>query len=307
MDRLNLNLLRSLAQILEFRNITQAASELRLTQSAISRQLAQLREYFEDPLLVREGNDYFLTAKAQRLQPKLKALFEQVEELRYEDQFDPMLCHRTFTFACTDYVGNFIFPNAVAEIYNRAPNINLKFKIWQPEWLDDLGNQSVDFAATMIGSVPENLYGTHLGIDDPVFLMKMGHPIVQCTSLSLDDWLSYPFVKITTGGDKDSFIDIELNRLHRRRRIAFEVPFFSSAFEAVSKTDFIAIVPRHIAAKACEFYPLRYSEIPLERLPKHNYYMIWHSVHHHDIAHRWIRSVIAEYMCGSMDLSTSQS
>lgn len=300
MDRLNLNLLRSLAKILEFRNITQAANELRLTQSAISRQLSQLRDYFDDPLLVREGNDYFLTARAQRIQPKLKVLLDQVEELRYEDQFDPILCHRSFTFACTDYVGNFIFPNIVADIYQKAPNVNIKFKMWQADWIENLGEKPIDFAATMMGSIPDNLYGTHLGEDNPVFLVNQKHPILQHKSVSLDEWLSYPFVKITTGGDKDSFFDTELNRLHKKRRIAFEVPFYSSAFEAITKTDFITVVPKHIALKACEDYALKVVEIPIERLPRHNYYMVWHSIHHHDIAHRWVRSVITQHLYDSM-------
>lgn len=300
MDRLNLNLLRALAQILEHRNITQAASELRLTQSAISRQLAQLRDYFNDPLLVREGNDYLLTARAQQIKPRLKALLDQIDDLRYQEAFDPGLCHRRFTFACTDYVANFIFPNLIVDVHNQAPGIDLQFKTWQFDWLNHLGTKPIDFAATMISHVPDNLYGTHLGEDDPVMLVRKDHPLHNATTTEIEDWLRYPFIKIATGGDKDSFFDTELHRLHKRRRIAFEVPFYTSAFEVVAKTDFVLVLPRHIALKAGEIYPVCCHDIPLDCLPRHNYYLLWHSIHQHDSAHRWLRERIAEHICTSI-------
>lgn len=298
MDRLNLNLLRSLAQILEHRNLTQAAIDLRLTQSAISRQLSQLREHFNDPLLIRQGNDYLLTVRAQQLKPKIKSLLDQIDHLRHESVFDPALCQRRFTFASTDYVANFIFPDLIGSLNQQAPQIDLQFKTWEPNWIGQLGTLPIDFAATMINHVPDNLYGAHLGEDDPVFLVRSFHPI--SANSELDDWLAYPFVKISIGGDKDSFFDIELNRLHKKRRIGFEVPFYNSAFEVVSRTDFVLVLPRHIALKACEIFSLQCFDIPLERLPKHRYYLLWHSVHHHDIAHRWLRERLAEHMYTSL-------
>ena len=52
-NRLDLNLLRVFDAILETRSVTVAASTLGLTQSAVSHQLARLRDAFDDPLFVR--------------------------------------------------------------------------------------------------------------------------------------------------------------------------------------------------------------------------------------------------------------
>lgn len=300
MERLNLNLLRALAVLLEQRNVTRAANELRLTQSAISRQLAQLREYFSDPLLVREGNDYLLTARAQQLKPRLQDLLTQIDSLREEEAFDPALCSRRFAFACTDYVANFMFPDVLSALHSGPNSIDLSYKIWQSEWLDSLGSRPVDFAATMIKKVPDNLYGIHLGDDEPVFLMQSGHALTQLSEVDLESLLDYPFISITSGGDKDSFFDIELNRLHKQRRIAYEVPFYASAFNVLVKTQMLLIVPRHIAKKACEFYDLIWRDLPLDQVPEHNYYLLWHSVHQHDGAHRWVREMIADLMYRSI-------
>lgn len=64
---INLNLLLALQALLEERSVTAAARRLGVTQSAMSRQLAQLRYIFADPLLVRVGNRQQLTERANFL------------------------------------------------------------------------------------------------------------------------------------------------------------------------------------------------------------------------------------------------
>jgi DNA-binding transcriptional LysR family regulator len=293
MAKLNLNLLRTLAVLLAQRNVSRAADELRLTQSAISRQLALLREYFNDPLLVREGNDYLLTAKAQQLIPQLQNILSQVDDLGEGAEFTPSACSRRFSFACTDYVANFIFPDVLADLHSEADQIDITYKIWQPQWLSSLATRPIDFFATMIDDVPDNLYGVHLGDDEPVLVMAKSHPLSSNNHVTLEQILDYPYVTITAGGDKDRFFDVEINRLRKKRRIAFEVPLYTSAFNVVARGRMLLIVPRHIAMKAAYSYPITCRDLPLERLPKHNYYLLWHSIHHHDPAHRWVRDRIA--------------
>jgi len=299
-DRLNLNLLRTLAVLLEQRNVTRAANTLRLTQSAISRQLAQLRDHFADPLLVREGNEFLLTVKAQQIKPGLQAILAQIENLRETRGFDPAACQRRFSFACTDYVANYIFPDVLTALQNEAAGIDVSFRIWQPDWLENLGGMPIDFAATMIDKVPDNLYGVHLGEDEPVLLMAEGHPLAAQPPSDVESLLAYPFARVTSGGEKDLFFDTELNRLHRQRRIAYEVPFYTSAFNVVARSEMLMILPQHIASNACSFYPLCWRTIPVERLPQHSYYLLWHSIHQHDSAHRWMRNKIAQVLHDSI-------
>lgn len=47
------NLLNTLEVLLEEQSVTSAASRLHLSQSAVSKQLAKLREVFDDPLFER--------------------------------------------------------------------------------------------------------------------------------------------------------------------------------------------------------------------------------------------------------------
>ena len=76
-NRLDLNLLRVFDAILETRSVTIAASTLSLTQSAVSNQLARLRDAFDDPLFVRTSEGMVPTPRAEAIaDPIRKSLVE---------------------------------------------------------------------------------------------------------------------------------------------------------------------------------------------------------------------------------------
>jgi DNA-binding transcriptional LysR family regulator len=68
---LDLNLLPALEALLRRRNVTHAAADVGLSQPAMSRALARLRETFGDPLLIRVGGGLAPTPLAQGLAPKV--------------------------------------------------------------------------------------------------------------------------------------------------------------------------------------------------------------------------------------------
>lgn len=300
MENISLKLLRALGILIEQRNITRAAEQLHLSQSAMSRQLAQLRTYFNDELLVREGNDYYLTSLAQELKPNIQSIISKVDSLRSEAIFDPHNCQRKFTFSSTDYVANFIFPDVINSIQETAPNIDITYRQWQPEWINNLGSLPIDFVSTMISEVPENLYGINIGADNPVVLMSINHPLLEFEKLSLKKILEFKFIRVTAGGDKDGFLDEYLDIKSLSRRVSYEVPYFTSAFNTCATSEMLLIVPRHIAKNAALVHPLAWRELDMENLPRHEYYLLWHSIHHHDKAHRWLRELIVDVMKSSI-------
>ncbi len=299
MDYLNLNLLRALAVLLQQRHVTRSADQLCLTQSAMSRQLGALRQHFDDPLLVRDGTDYLLTARAQQLWPQVEDILARIDQLQQVASFDPAACQRRFCFASTDYVAQFILPELLARLQQQAPGVDLEYRMWQPEWLHQLGTLPLDLASTMGAALPEGLHSTPLGQDQPVCLMAKDHPLAVSAQPELSALLACPFVQISSGGDKDSFVERELRALGLSRRVLLSVPFFSAGFSALVGSQMLLVVPAHIAHHAARLYPLTARPLPLP-LPDHQYRLLWHGVHHHDPAHRWLRELFTEVLRASI-------
>ena len=69
---LDLRQLRVFEALLRERNLTRASAGLGVSQPALSKTLAGLRAYFDDPLFIRVGHRMEPTAKALSLEPPIK-------------------------------------------------------------------------------------------------------------------------------------------------------------------------------------------------------------------------------------------
>jgi len=290
----NLNLLRSLDVLLETRNLTLAATRLGLTQSALSRQLAQLRSQFDDPLLIREGQRFLLTQRAQAMRGPLKATLLTLEAMMDGPEFDPAICARTFSIAGSDYLANHMLQPLVEAIAANAPRAGLSFHPWEAGYYRRLSDDGVDLVATIADMVPDNLHGRAMGEDRPVCAMRATHPLAGQT-LTLADYARWPHARITGGSDKDGFVEQALARHGLRREVRLAVPFFSSALRIIGDNDLLLTIPEHIAIKLAVRAPIVWRPLPFDA-PVYRYWLLWHARNHHDPAHQWFRHQVFDVL-----------
>ncbi len=290
----NLNLLRSLDALLETRNLTLAATMLGLTQSALSRQLAQLRTQFDDPLLIREGQRFLLTQRAEAMRGPLKATLLTLESMMDSPSFDAATCSRTFAIAGSDYLADHMLPPLVAAVTASAPRAGVAFHLWEPGYYRLLSDEGVDLVATIADLVPDNLHGRAMGEDRPVCAMRATHPLARQT-LTLADYARWPHARITGGSDKDGFVEQALAQQGLRRDVRLTVPFFSSALRIVGDNDLLLTIPEHIAIKLAAQAPVVWQPLPFDA-PVYRYWLLWHARNHHDPAHQWFRQQVFEVL-----------
>ncbi len=125
-NRLDLNLLHVFDAIFHTRSVTVAASNLHLTQPAVSKQLNRLRELLDDPLFVRTNEGMAPTPRAEALAgPIRKALSEVHHAIDRQLGFDPMTSDRTFRIFLSD-LGQMVFlPKLLELIAREAPAVNI--------------------------------------------------------------------------------------------------------------------------------------------------------------------------------------
>jgi DNA-binding transcriptional LysR family regulator len=283
---------------LEVRNLTVAAEALGLTQSAMSRQLVQLREQLGDPLLVREGQRYLLTTRAEGLRGPLRAALGSMDAVLEAPSFEPTQCTRQFVICGSDYIATHMVPELVKRLTVQAPRACLFVRPWEPDHYRQLADEGVDIVPAIADVLPDNLHGRAMGEDKPVCLMRAAHPLAQ-KSMTLEEYAAWPHLRISGGSDKDSFADLYLLKHGLRRDVRFSVPFFVAAVRILAESDLILTVPEHIAVGLARETSLVWQALPFD-VHIHQYWLLWHARNHHDAAHQWFRNQVFDVMQESM-------
>src|ERR1700760_5200399 len=103
LGRIDLNPLLPLDALLTERSVTRAAGAVGIGQSAMSHNLARLRELFDDELLTRGPDGMRLTPRAMTLVEPVRTALTQIQTLVSRDEaFDPATADRTFRFGLPD-------------------------------------------------------------------------------------------------------------------------------------------------------------------------------------------------------------
>src|SRR6201746_1678854 len=148
LGRIDLNLLVHLDVLLTERSVTRAASRVGIGQSAMSHNLARLRELFGDELLTRGADGMRLTPRALTLLEPVRTMLAQVETLvSRENAFDPATAVRTFRFGLSDSMEVLIMPALLARMREVAPGIHLRLTDFdRPERCYDQPSDEMDIA-----------------------------------------------------------------------------------------------------------------------------------------------------------------
>ena len=131
--QIDLNLLVSLDALLAECNVTRAARRLHISQPALSAQLARLRQFFNDPLLLpaETGRGMTPTARALALGPALHLALKDLESVvLHQPSFDPATDARTFQLAVNDTAMVVIGLPLIEELAAHAwPGVRLTFRV----------------------------------------------------------------------------------------------------------------------------------------------------------------------------------
>ena len=144
--RTDLNLLVALDALLAERSVTRAAARIGIGQSAMSHNLARLRELFGDELLTRGPVGMQPTPRALALADPVRIALAQIETLVSPEQaFDPATAERVFRIGLPDSVEVLVGPALLAYVCEYAQGIRFRFYAAEGQGLlDDLDADRLD-------------------------------------------------------------------------------------------------------------------------------------------------------------------
>ncbi|XPV76623.1 MAG: LysR family transcriptional regulator [Desulfovibrio sp.] len=291
LSSINLNLLTALKCLLDEAHVSRAAEDMNITQSAMSKNLAQLREIVNDPILVRCGNRLEPTERAKIIKPQVNRLLEEINVLFEGPVFEPDNCQKKFRIAVTDYVAEYIMPDFLEVIFQEAPLIQVEASMIIPSDAKRLADGELDIVCAIVDDSYKDMYSVSMGQDRFVCCMRPDHPLA--VTMTLDDYCNAGHAAMTSGGDKVRLVDSYLAGEKRQRTIKYAAPLYCSVMNVVSRTDLLITLPRHVAYNLREEYDLVLRELPFE-LEEFSYAVVWHERREHDPSLRWFRSRVIE-------------
>src|ERR1700754_1527704 len=175
------NLLVALTVLLAEGSVSKAAERLGLSESAMSRTLARLREATGDDLLVRAGRAMVPTPRALALRDPIKALVDEAVAVLQPagPELDLGALRRTFTVRANDGFTEAFAHLLAARTARAAPGVRLRFAPQPDKDVRPLREGLIDLDVGVLGEAGPEVRVQALYRDRFVAVVRQGHPLLE--------------------------------------------------------------------------------------------------------------------------------
>ena len=289
---LDLNLLVALDALLQTRSVTKAAAQMGLSQPALSASLAKLRRHFDDPLLSRRGNEYFLTPLALQLRERTRTVLTGVDRVFAADPvFDAASSTREVRIIASDYSVVVLGPAIATLLAREAPGMRLQFVANTPSLIDEA--ERVLIGADLI-LMPHgfltDLRHADLHDDRWVCIVAESHPDVG-DELTEDQLRTLPWVMTFHSPTASTPAARHLRMQGIEPRVDVVTEQFLTVPALVAGTPRVALLQERLVSLLPDGFAVRAVPSPID-LGALVEAMWWHPVNDHDPEHEFLRGVV---------------
>ncbi len=292
LESINLNLLPALDAVLQEAHVTRAAARIGVTQSAMSYTLRQLRDLFDDPLLVRGPNGMVLTARGEELAPRVRAALAEVERALEPGRFDPATSSRGFSIATADSTFFTVVLPLQSRLAAQAPGVRLRLSLLGLRPYEErLESGEIDIALGMGFGDHPRVHRAILYEEHYACVARTEHPSVR-GSITVEQFAAADHIIVTRKTSRESTsLDERLAERGMERRIALQVPSFPLGLAAARSTDLVLSGPARFLRTEPAAMGLQVMDHPLVE-GTFGVSMMWHARGDRDPANRWLREQV---------------
>ncbi|MCS7460146.1 LysR family transcriptional regulator [Paenibacillus doosanensis] len=193
---MELRQLQYFVKVARKQHVTQAAEELHVAQSAVSRQIHQLEEELGVSLFVQKGRNLQLTPVGKLFLHRAEAVLTELERavIEVREFLDPEAGEIRIGFPHS--LGIYLLPTVVAHFREKHPNV--KFRLRQGTYnslIRDVKNGEIDLA--FISPFPdqhEHVSGELLLREEMFAILPQGHVLAEYQSIRLEQLRDESFV-----------------------------------------------------------------------------------------------------------------
>jgi DNA-binding transcriptional LysR family regulator len=294
-EELDLHALRVLDVMFRERSITRAAEALRTQQPALSKTLARLRRYFNDPLFVRVAMHMEPTAKALELEKPVRALLDGLQRLRSEQtHFDASRSTREFRVFTLDAGVIVLLPPVIKTLLGTAPGVRLRAaQIGLQNLHTSLESGDIDLALGEFPLLVPGIKRQKLFSGQHMCIFQKDHPHLG-RAPSLAEFLEQQHIFINAAGigHPHQVAERSLEGQLPAKNVIAHVPSFTTAAILAKNTNAVATMPGPVAAVLARELDMQLAKPPI-KLPGFEISQYWHERFDRDPGNQWLRKVIS--------------
>lgn len=290
---LDLNLLRVFLAVADSGSVTRAASQLYLTQPAVSAALRRLTRSTGATLFTRRGRGLALTHRGERLLAALRPhLLALVAATLSPPRFDPKTSDRTLRLGLADSMESWLLPRLLRTFASSAPAMRLAIVSVQFRTVGEaLALRQIDVAVTVADALPASVRRHALFHGRFVCLFDPRHPAHANVKARMTErqYFERPHVVVSYNGDLRGIVE---DMLRKQRDVRCSVPSFASIGAIVEGSPLVATIPDIVAEQIRKTRP-RLVAVPVPfDLAGSAIEMLWPEATEEDDACRFLRDSI---------------
>ncbi|CAM4163512.1 LysR family transcriptional regulator [Bordetella tumulicola] len=294
---IDLNLLVAFDALMNERNVTRAATQVGVSQPAMSAALSRLRKLFGDPLFLRSADGLLPTPRARDLAEPISQALRQIETtLVKKPEFVPGKASLTFKLGLSDYPAFVLLPSLLQALGKKAPGVSVNVHAFnnRDHAVDLLDAGTIDAA---IGVPPTHADGRILTRpvlrDEFVTIIASDHQAAR-RGMSMKTFLALPHVLVSPEGEMYGLVDQALAQQGKKRKLALTLPHMFAVPAVVARTSMTATVMKRVALHSPVGRKLVLFPPPIA-LPEVIFDLIWHRRGDAHPAQLWFREFIAAH------------
>ncbi len=239
-NSLDYNLLQTFVLLYKHRNLKAVGRALGVTESAVSKHLAKLREQLDDPLFVRDAQGFEPTSFSEQVIPTLTDGLNTIQAALAKDSIDCEHYTDDITVAILPIMHLQFGAELLLKLKETFPQATISVITYDSNTSQDIVNGSVDLGINYFNpTLTKSIY--------QAYIKKVKHAVVmssRLTGYNDEEILKLPFIGLKARGRNDikSLHEEVQNRVGYSLDLYAHVDNFNTMLNMVDKVDSFSIV-----------------------------------------------------------------
>lgn len=250
---MNIKQVRAFLAVAQSMNFTHAASQLHLSQPALSLSIKGLEDNLGGKLLIRTTRHISLTPEGEALVPIAKRLLAQWKNAEDEMRQRFALQLGKITIASMPSFAASLLPKAIQIYHASYPNIQVAIDdVLSDKVIEMVRNNQVELGISFESSSLYDLSFYPLYEDTFIAILPKNHALEQHESITWQALLKYNFITLQRPSSVRAMIESTLNEAGIELNVAFDAHQLTTVGRMVSEGMGVAVVPELCRQQALE-------------------------------------------------------